>query len=192
MTLQQEFNSWLTPTAVDVQPAPEIGSKAPSSERLTFPHPDGKPTIITFLRHCGCPFAEKSFLTFRALANTHPNINFIAISHSTSSSTDNWVISLGGSWSVEVIVDESRELYAQWGLGTSSAWHVLNPWSLWGAYSLGKGEGIWNRPTESGTRWQTAGSWAVDGEGVVRWGGAAKAADEVQDFKEAVRVLEGK
>lgn len=63
---------------------------------------------------------------------------------------------------------------------------------MWSVYSLGKREGIWNRPTESGTRWQMAGSWAVDGEGVVRWGGVAKAADDVPDFKQAVVVLEGK
>lgn len=53
-------------------------------------------------------------------------------------------------------------------------------------YKLGKSEGIWNRPTESGNRWQTSGSWAVDGMGVVRWGGAAKAADEIPDFKGAL------
>lgn len=58
-------------------------------------------------------------------------------------------------------------------------------------YALGKGEGIWNRPTESGSRWQTAGSWAVDGEGVVRWGGLSKSADDVPTFGESVKVLKG-
>lgn len=56
-------------------------------------------------------------------------------------------------------------------------------------YQLGKSEGIWNRPTESGTRWQTSGSWAVDGKGVVRWGGVAKSADDVPEFGEAVKAL---
>ena len=56
-------------------------------------------------------------------------------------------------------------------------------------YLLGKGEGIWNRPTESGSRWQTSGSWGVDREGVVRWGGVAKAADDVPTFEGAVQVL---
>lgn len=98
---------------------------------------------------------------------------------------------MGGSWSVTVIVDETRELYAKWGLGISSTWHVLNPWTLWNAYSLGKKEKIWNRPTESGNRWQMAGSWAADGEGVVVWGAVAKSTDDIPDFGEAVRVLEG-
>lgn len=83
-------------------------------------------------------------------------------------------------------MDESRTLYALWGLRISNSWHVLNPWSLYSVYKLGKVEGIWNRPTESGSRWQTAGSWAIDEKGVVRWGGAAKTADEVPDFKEAL------
>lgn len=76
-------------------------------------------------------------------------------------------------------------------MGTSSAWHVLNPWSFWELYKLGREEGIWNRPTESGFRWQVSGSWGVDGEGVVRWGGVNKSADDGGDFGEAVRVLEG-
>lgn len=66
---------------------------------------------------------------------------------------------------------------------------MLNPWSMWNVYVLGREEEIWNRPTESGSRWQTAGSWAVDGEGTVRWGGVAGSADEVRDFGEAVEKL---
>ncbi len=71
----------------------------------------------------------------------------------------------------------------------SNPWHVLNPWSLYSVYKLGKTEGIWNRPTESGNRWQTAGGWAVDGKGIVRLGGVAKTADEVPDFGEAMKAL---
>lgn len=66
---------------------------------------------------------------------------------------------------------------------------MLNPWSMWEVYKLRKSEGILNRPTESGSRWQTSGSWGVDGKGVVRWGGVARAADDIADFEEGVRVL---
>jgi hypothetical protein len=34
---------------------------------------------------------------------------------------------LGGEWSVEVVVDEDRAIYAAWGLGLCSVWHVFNP-----------------------------------------------------------------
>jgi hypothetical protein len=62
---------------------------------------------------------------------------------------------------------------------------------MWSVYKLGSQEKIWNRPTESGSRWQTSGAWAVDKEGVVKWGRVSKAADDVPDFEEAVKVLEG-
>ena len=47
----------------------------------------------------------------------------------------------------------------------------------------------WNRPTESGSRWQTSGSFAVDRNGVVRWGGPAGRADFIPDFEEAVKAV---
>jgi len=99
------------------------------------------------------------------------------------------VIAVGGEWDVQVIVDDQRELYAQWGVGTSSAWHVLNPWSLYSVYKLGKADNIWNKPTGSGSRWQTSGSFAVDIDGIVRWAAVAKAADEIPDFEEALKTI---
>lgn len=132
------------------------------------------------------PVAEKTYRNLRYHANRHPEAHFVAISHSTAQATEDWIIAVGGEWDTQVIVDEGRSLYALWGLGISNSWHVLNPWSLYSVYKLGKSEGIWNRPTESGSRWQTSGSWAVDGKGVVRWGGAAKAADEIPDLVEAL------
>jgi hypothetical protein len=57
------------------------------------------------------------------------------------------------------------------------------------AFELGRGEKIWNRPTESGSRWQTSGSWVVDGEGIVKGGGAAKSADDIMDFEGAVKLV---
>ena len=76
-----------------------------------------------------------------------------------------------------------------WGLGLSSTWHTLNPWSLYSGYKLGKKDGIWSRPTESGSRWQTAGSFAVDESGIIRWERIAKTADDIPDFAEALKAL---
>jgi hypothetical protein len=55
MTFQQELNSWKSPPALRTAATLEIGAKAPSSSKLQLPDPNGKPTVITFLRHCGCP-----------------------------------------------------------------------------------------------------------------------------------------
>ncbi|KAJ7656359.1 hypothetical protein DFH06DRAFT_1045719 [Mycena polygramma] len=169
MTFWQELNSFRFPEAKTTQPPPQIGSKAPSSGRLPLPRPDGRPTVLTFLRHCGCPFAEKTFNALRAASSHNSEICFIAISHTDQDATDRWLNAVGGNEEVEVVVDSDRDMFAQWGLGVSSFGHVLSPAGLWGAYKLGKNEGIWNRPTESGNRWQTAGSFAVDNEGIVRW-----------------------
>ena len=133
--------------------------------------------------------AEKTFQQLRKVAGKYPEANFVAVSHSDEEATEKWIISVGGEWDVHVVVDADRELYAQWGLGVSSTWHVLNPWSMYSVYKLGKQEKIWNKPTESGNRWQTSGSFAVDGEGAVRWTRVAKAADDVPDFQDALKAL---
>ena len=137
--------------------------------------------------------AEKTMLSLQSTAKQSPNINFIAISHSSPDSTSNWLASLPehpALPNLSIVVDEERELYAAWGLGAASLWHVLNPFSMWNMVKMGRAEGIWNRPTETGTRWQTSGSWAVDEKGFVRWGGASKEASDLPDFGAAVKALE--
>ncbi|PMD23978.1 hypothetical protein NA56DRAFT_669198 [Hyaloscypha hepaticicola] len=178
MTLQQEANSWLSPKALVTSPAPEVGSKAPTSSKLQLPRSNGKPCVISFLRHCGCPFTEKTFDQLRKAAAENHDVNFIAISHSSEEATEKWVFAVGGEWDVTVI-----------SLSISNLWHVLNPWSLYSAFRLAWQEKITNRPTESGNRWQTSGSFAMDGEGVVRWSKVANAADEIPDFGEALKAL---
>lgn len=90
-----------------------------------------------------------------------------------------------------MVVDPERDIYSAWGLGISSTWHALNPWSLYSAYRLGKDEGIWNTSTQSGTRWQMSGCFAVDAAGFVRLAQVAKAADYVPDFRgEVLNALE--
>jgi hypothetical protein len=53
LNLAQEWESWKTPEAKDVQPAPKPGEQAPVNEN--FKLKTDKPTLIVFLRHCGCP-----------------------------------------------------------------------------------------------------------------------------------------
>lgn len=118
------------------------------------------------------------------------------VSHSDADATARWLAAVGAAESdaapeIEIVLDIDRDVYAQWGLGASSFTHFMSPAGMLAVYRLGKEEGIWNRPTESGSRWQTAGSFAVDGEGMVRWGGAMRRADEIPNFDEAVDVLKG-
>jgi len=91
---------------------------------------------------------------------------------------------------LRIVVDDKIEIYAAWGLGTASFAHTLSPWSMYSVWKLGRTEGIWNRPTESGSRWQTAGTYAVDGDGIVRWSAPAQRADDIPDLEAAVRSVE--
>lgn len=95
---------------------------------------------------------------------------------------------MGGSGDVEVIVDGERNLFARYGLGVAGWAHLLNTSMFAGLFSLSS-EGIKNRPTQTGNRWQTSGSFAIDGKGVVRWGGAAASAQDMPDFEDAVKAL---
>ena len=120
-------------------------------------------------------------------------MHFIAVSHSDQASTDRWLAALpepskNTQPNLTVVVDAGREAYAAWGLGTSSLWHVLG--SIPGVSKL-KEDGISVRSTESGSRWQTAVNFGVDGEGVVRWSRKDERADDMPDFKEGVDAVLG-
>jgi hypothetical protein len=211
MTLQSEFWSWMSPSAVKLGATPAVGEKAPSTSQLSFPTPNGKPTIVSFLRHCGCPcnlthtvtpcwtadaipVAEKTFLQLRAIAPAYPDVHFVAVSHSDQAATDRWLAALpepsrNTQPNFQVIVNPERDVYAAWGLGTSSFWHVLG--SIPSVSRLDKEEGIKVRSTESGNRWQTAGNFAVDGEGIVRWSRKDERADDMPDFEDGIAAVLG-
>jgi hypothetical protein len=90
-----------------------------------------------------------------------------------------------------MIVDADRESYGAWGLGISSFYHVLSPAGLSNLNKLGKEEGIWNRPTESGNRWQTGGNYGVDEDGTVQWSGKHARADDMSDFRDGIALVTG-
>jgi peroxiredoxin len=111
----QEIESFKTPEQKDVAPLPKVGSKAPEGSSL-LDDLKGRPTVILFLRHCGCPFAEKSFKQLTTLsAEVSSQVHFVAVSHSSAAATERWIPEVGGTWGVDVVVDEPRDVYAQWG-----------------------------------------------------------------------------
>ncbi|KAL8367328.1 hypothetical protein RB595_009167 [Gaeumannomyces hyphopodioides] len=185
--VSQEAQSYVAPPAKEVAATLQLGDRAPSSAKLPFP--TGKPTIVVFLRHCGCPFAEKTFRSLAELSTKHKGIRCIAVSHSSEDATERWVEQVGGEWEVSVLVDEARDLYAAWGLGLGSYWSVWNPRIIASAVRLSQTDHIANRTTESGSRWQTGGAFAVDALGVVRWTQVASSVDEVPDLRMALVAL---
>ena len=136
--------------------------------------------------------AEKTFRHFCNLANDHPDIQFIAVSHSDPEHTDEWLISVGGYGDVKVTTDPEREMYGQWGLGISGWGAVLSPSGIADTISLAIAEGIKNKPTKSGNRWQTAGSFAIDEGGIVRWAHISASAGDISKFADGLKALKEK
>lgn len=69
---------------------------------------------------------------------------------------------------------------------------MLSYTGLSSVYALGKEKGIWNRPTESGSRWQAGGNFAVDASGSVAWAHTPAGAQEEPQWAEAKGTLEKK
>ncbi len=122
---------WLTPPPAPIPVAaacPKKGDAAPLDRDRKLTVGGGKPVVVVFLRCVGCAFAQKTFLNLRTLANRYAGqLTCVAVSHSSFPATKKWLDLLGGSWNVQVVIDEDRAVYAAWGLGLGSVWYVLNP-----------------------------------------------------------------
>ena len=173
--------TFLPPHALPTAGAPEPGDPAPA---LPFALEAGRPAVIAFLRHTGCPFAEATLGDLRDAADADPELAWIAISHAPAGATERWSRGVGGPGAVRLVSDPSRRSYADWGLGRTDLAHFLGRRSLTAVAALSR-SGIRNRhPT--GTRWQSAGTFAVDGEGIVKWRHLPSHAGDLPDLGAAV------
>jgi hypothetical protein len=123
----------------------------------------------------------------RAHAGSRPELQWIAISHAPTAATRRWCEAIGGCAGVLMVSDPSRRVYAAWGLGRSGLGHFLGRRSL-SAVSAQARRGIRNRHP-SGTRWQSAGTFAVGVGGVVRWRHLPDHAGDLPDLDDAVEAL---
>ena len=111
-------------------------------------------------------------------------VDWLAISHARQHATDHWCRAIGGTDGVLVLSDPSRETYAAWGLGRTSLGHFLGRRSLAAVADLAR-RGIRNRHPH-GTRWQSAGTFAVDENAIVRWRMLPAHAGEMPDLDSAL------
>jgi hypothetical protein len=168
---------------VAAAPPPEPGEPARELPLEGAP----RPAVVSFLRHTGCPFAEA---TMRALRETEAEgVELVAVSHAPADATDAWCDAVGGADGVSVAIDEDRSTYAAWGLGRSSLAHFMGLRSLREVVRLAR-HGVRNRHPD-GTRWQRAGTFAIDGEGTVRWRHLPAHAGDLPDLDQAVRAARG-
>jgi hypothetical protein len=169
-------------TSPPLAQAPAPGDSAPP---LPVALERGRPAVVAFLRHTGCPFAEQTLRLMREAAAGAPEVQWVAISHAPGQPTSRWCEAIGGAGAVQLASDPSRSAYAAWGLGRTGLGHFLGRRSLAAVGELAR-RGVRNRhPT--GTRWQSAGAFALDRDGVIRWRLVPAHAGEVPDFASAVR-----
>lgn len=173
--------TFLRPRALPVAAAPDVGQTA---RGLPVGLEDGRPAIVAFLRHTGCPFAESTLRGMRRHAADAPQIQWLAVSHAPPGATASWCQAIGGCDGVRVTSDPSRRTYADWGLGRTSLGHFLGRRSLSGVARLAR-TGIRNRHPH-GTRWQMAGTFALDDRGQVRWRHLPSHAGDLPDLKQAM------
>ncbi|HEX5224289.1 MAG TPA: AhpC/TSA family protein [Solirubrobacteraceae bacterium] len=178
--------TFLRPPALPTADAPAEGER---SRELPLAPAPGRATIVAFLRHTGCPFAERTMQMLREGAARRSDVGWVAISHATAADTERWCAAIGGTGGVRVASDASRRAYAAWGLGRTSLAHFLGRRSLGAVAELARA-GIRNRHPD-GTRWQSAGTFAIDREGIVRWRSLPAHAGELPDLDAALSALDG-
>jgi hypothetical protein len=172
--------TFLPPHRVPVSALPELGAPAPIAEPLGEVR---GPAVVAFLRHVGCPFAEATMQALSEEAARHPEIDWIAVSHAGLEATDHWCTAIGASRHVRLVIDEQRSAYGGWGLGRSSLRHFAGGRSLRAVADLAR-KGIRNRHP-AGSRWQQAGTFAVNRDGEVVWRHIPKHAGALPDLRDA-------
>lgn len=180
-----DLRTFVRPAPQALSPVPRVGGPAPDSAAFRLVPP--QPYIVVFLRHVGCPFAEATMRHLRDVSLARPEIVCFAVSHAHEPATTTWCRVVGGSGRVQVVTDPDRALYAAWGLGLTSLGHFLGARSLIGVAHLAT-EGIRNRHPV-GTRWQQAGTFAVDQQGIVRWCHLPTHAGDLPDLEQAAAAL---
>jgi hypothetical protein len=123
----------------------------------------------------------------RDAASRSRGVQWIAISHAPRQTTERWCRAVGGADLVQVASDPSRGSYAAWGLGRTSLAHFLGRRSLVAVMNLAR-RGIRNRHPH-GTRWQSAGTFAIDDQGVARWCALPAHAGDLPDLASALEAI---
>ena len=179
------LRTFLPPLPIPTASPPEPGEPA---RELPAPGLEpGRPAIVAFLRHTGCPFAESTARMLREAAAAEPDIDFVAVSHAPAAATARWSDAVGGLGGVRVLVDDGRVHYATWGLGRTGLGHFAGRRSMTEVARLARA-GIRNRHPD-GTRWQRAGTFALDAGAIVRWRHVPAHAGDLPDLRAAIAAL---
>lgn len=175
------------------QPAkvPSVGEKAPSVEGVNYTQSGH---LIAFVRHCGCPFAEKEVRQLARVAKENQKIRIVIVAHSADDVVQDWFKRIGAPHfesldRVVVRADPDYRLYNAFGIG-QLGWDKLFTRETLSNVKALAAAGIKNTPTGQGSnRWLNSGGFAVDHGGILRWVKVAEQASDMCDYEEAVRTL---
>ncbi|KXS22263.1 hypothetical protein M427DRAFT_129985 [Gonapodya prolifera JEL478] len=186
-----DIASLLPRSSPSVSPAPAVGSPAPSlPSGVEYGNSQG--TVVAFVRHCGCPFAEKEIRLLGEVVKQRPGVQVVVVQHSADAETKAWWDRIGGPKlvpDVKLISDPERNVYASFGVGILP-WSGLFTNEIVKPITNLKNEGIVNTETGSGSwRWQNSGGFVIDQSGIVRWSKIAAHAGDMCDYIEALKAL---
>ncbi|KAL0489992.1 HTH-type transcriptional regulator y4qH [Acrasis kona] len=198
MNIVNDLKSLLPSSWSGVEEVPKVGDQASKDERLAL----SKKSIVAFVRHCGCPFAEKTTSWLLEISASHPSLDIIVITHANEQDSKDWLdlveknaIDSGKKVdknSIKMVCDPDRTLYHKWGIGSLPTLGSMFGSGVMNELSeLKDKEGIQNTETKAGSaRWQNSGSFAVDDNQIIKWAHVAKDAADVSNFNEALQSLD--
>ncbi len=164
MSLAGEARSLRRPPAGGGAAPPAVGEAAPMLPGAELEA--GRPWLVAFLRHVGCPFAEATLRSLRETATAEPGVQCVAVTHSEPAVAAAWAERSGGLGAAQLVTDPARRAYAAWGLGRTSVRHFAGARSLRAVGRLAR-RGV-RTTAADGTRWQGAGTFAVGADGRIR------------------------
>ncbi|TIA09968.1 hypothetical protein D6C80_08322 [Aureobasidium pullulans] len=195
------IKSIIPQSSPSVAALPEIGDQAPARVgSVDLKSGGGRPTLVAFVRHCGCPFAEKEVQLLGAESRKNEKLHVVIVQHSEEATTQQWFEDIGGkkafpdSKRYTLVADPERKAYAAWGVGSLGWGGMVNGGVMEALKSLKESDGIDLRPTGVGSyRWQNSGGFAVDSAGTIRWRKIAKDSSDMCGYSEAAKTItEGK
>jgi hypothetical protein len=119
-----------------------------------------------------------------------PDVDWIAISHATPHATERWCAAIGGigGGGMLVVSDSSRRTYAASSLPQTDLAYFLGRRSLTDVARPAR-RGIRNRHP-NGSRWQSAGTFVLDVEAIVRGRHLPDHAGDLPNLDAAVHALQ--
>lgn len=77
-----------------LSPLPTIGSQAPQPPKLGLSNYSAD-TLIAFVRHCGCPFAESEVKQLAKVANEVSSLRIVIVAMSEEAGAKEWFAAVG-------------------------------------------------------------------------------------------------